>query len=51
MKCISRKEYLYLNKNKFRFEDRDITDAAVNIAKLAIKTREKEKSNVNNRAK
>ena len=51
LKCISRKEHLYMNENKFRFEDRDITDAAVNIAKLAIKTREKEKSNVNNRAK
>ena len=40
-----------MNENKFRFEDRDITYIAVNIAKLAIKTREKEKSNVNNRAK
>ena len=51
LKCISRKEHLYMNENKFRFEDRDITYTAVNIAKLAIKTREKEKSNVNNRAK
>ena len=51
LKCITRKEHLYMNENKFRFEDRDITYTAVNIAKLAIKTREKEKSNVNNRAK
>lgn len=51
LKCISRKEHLYMNGNKFRFEDRDTTYAAVNIAKLAIKIQEKEKSNVNNRTK
>lgn len=43
LKRISRKEHLYMNKNNFRFDDRDTTDAAVNIAKLAIKTREMEK--------
>ena len=43
LKLISRKESLYMNKNKLRFKDRDTTDAAVNIAKLAIKTREMEK--------
>ena len=51
LKHITRRENLYINGHKMRFNDRDTTDAATNIAKLAIKTREKEKSNVNNRAK
>ena len=51
LKHITRRENLYINGHKMRFDDRDTTDAATNIAKLAIKIQEKEKSNVNNRAK
>ena len=50
LKHITRRENLYINGHKMRFDDRDTTDAATNIAKLAIKIQEKEKRNVNNRA-
>lgn len=44
LKLITRKENLYINQNRLRFNDRDVTDTTTNIAKLAIKTREMEKS-------
>lgn len=43
LKCISRAENLYLNRNELRFNDKALTSAAVNVAKLnnAIKERSK----------
>jgi hypothetical protein len=38
---ITRAENLYLNKSKLRFNDKDITQSAVNIAKLNSKIRER----------
>lgn len=41
LKCISQAENLYLNRYKLRFKDKDLTETAVNMAKLntAIKER------------
>ena len=38
---ISRAENLYLNNNKLRFNDKELTQSAVNIAKLNSKIRER----------
>lgn len=34
LKCISRAEHLYLNRNGLRFDNKELTGTAVNIAKL-----------------
>lgn len=41
---ITRAESLYLNKKKLRFNDRELTEAAVNIAKLNSKISNKERA-------
>ena len=40
---ISREENLFLNKNKLRFDDKEITQSAINLAKLNIKILERSK--------
>ena len=43
LKCISKNEHGYLNANRMRYDDRDYTEAAVNVAKIAVKIKEIEK--------
>jgi hypothetical protein len=40
LKCVSRAENLFLNNNKLRFNDSELTNTAVNVARLNTKIRE-----------